>query len=169
AKQSGGDARIHSAPGHGTTVTLYLPIAKELAQPATYESNSHDKSQGHESVLLAEDDEAVRHSAAALLTDLGYRVIEAADGRAALERLEEPPEIALLFSDVVMPGGLSGPELAIAAKRLRPDLKILFTSGYAEQALLRHGKLELISKPYSKEALARKIRAGLDAHTPEPA
>jgi PAS domain S-box-containing protein len=168
AKQSGGHVKIYSELGHGTTVKLYLPKAKSMVEELPAE-REHECGPllGRETVLVVEDDEAVRELAVAFLADFGYRLVEAQDGSAAFAVLSTDAAIDLLFTDVVMPGSIDGPELARQAKRLRPELKVLFTSGYAEDALVHHGKLdegvELIIKPYTKNALARKIRSLLDA------
>ncbi len=121
---------------------------------------------GSETVLLVEDDDAVRELSVVLLTALGYSVIEEPDGRAALRRLEEDAPIDLLFTDVVMPGGLNGIELARRARLLRPGLKVLLTSGYAQTDATH--KLDpdsepLLQKPYTQSQLARLIRHTLDA------
>ena len=120
-----------------------------------------------EMVLVVEDDDEVRALAITVLESLGYRIAEAADGEAGLRALEENPEIVLLFSDVVLPGAMSGPEFVREAQRRRPELKVLFTSGYTENAIVHHGRLEegveLIEKPYRKAALARRIRAVLES------
>jgi CheY-like chemotaxis protein len=118
-------------------------------------------------ILAVEDDADVRRFTVQLLRDLGYAVLEAGDGREALRALDAHPEIRLLFTDVGLPGGMNGRELAEEAKRQRPDLKVLFTSGYARNAIVHHGRLdpgvELIGKPFTFPALAAKIRAMLDA------
>jgi PAS domain S-box-containing protein len=168
ARQSAGHVKIRSEPGQGTTVTLYLPLAKGSVEKSELPPDSeHAKILGQETVLVVEDDDAVRELALAFLSDLGYRTIEAPNSEVALAHLGAGVAIDLLFTDVVMPG-LNGPELAAEALRLRPQLKVLFTSGYAEHALIHQDKLDegvqLISKPYSKEALARKIRVVLGTH-----
>jgi CheY-like chemotaxis protein len=122
---------------------------------------------GHEHVLVVEDDALVREHAVALLLGLGYRVTCAADGAEALEILRGTEPVDLLFTDVVMPGGLNGRELADAAQVLRPGLKVLYTSGYTENAIVHHGRLDrgvqLLGKPYRRQQLAQKVRAVLDA------
>jgi len=131
--------------------------ARELASPAGDSS---------EVILLVEDDEAVRELNAAMLRDLDYDLIEAESGAGALQLLESGPNIRLLFTDVGLPGGLNGRQLAERALQSRPSLKVLYTTGYARNAIVHQGRLDpgiaLISKPFSKAALAVKIRELLD-------
>jgi PAS domain S-box-containing protein len=165
-RQSGGHAKIYTEPGHGTTVRLYFPRA---TKPDAAEVLREDLPVvgGHEHVLVVEDDALVREHAVALLLGLGYRVTCAADGAEALEILRGTEPVDLLFTDVVMPGGLNGRELADAAQVLRPGLKVLYTSGYTENAIVHHGRLDrgvqLLGKPYRRQQLAQKVRAVLDA------
>jgi PAS domain S-box-containing protein len=171
AKQSGGHAKIYSEVGHGTTIRLYLPRADAddvalldaAAAPAPMP-------RGHEKVLVVEDDPAVRRVVVKQLTELGYHVLEAEDGRKALAMISSGAAIDLLFTDVVMPGGLSGRQLAAAAKAHLPALKVLYTSGYTENSIVHHGKLDpgvyLLSKPYQKPDLAQKLREVLDGGGP---
>ncbi|MGQ9927310.1 MAG: PAS domain S-box protein [Chloroflexaceae bacterium] len=163
-KQSRGHVTIYSEPGQGTTVRLYLPRTVEEA--AGYETNVTGAWRGeNETILLVEDDEAVRHFARQQLTSLGYRVLEARTGPEALELVRAHDEIALLFTDIVMPGGISGRELVRAARQVRPGLKVLYTSGYTENVIVHHGHLDpgvlLLSKPYRRADLARKVREAL--------
>ncbi|MCW5772792.1 MAG: PAS domain S-box protein [Rhodospirillaceae bacterium] len=165
ARQSHGHVRIESEVGRGTTVRLYLPRAAEEArsEPAADPVPLRAPS-GGASVLAVEDNPEVRGVAVALLAELGYRVIEAADAAEALAILERGAAIDLLFTDIVMPGGMSGLELAEAARRLRPGLAVLFTSGYAEGALQPGaGALprNLLRKPYRREELAARLGAAL--------
>jgi CheY-like chemotaxis protein len=122
---------------------------------------------GRERILLAEDDPLVREHAASQLAGLGYAVTAAESGPDALKVLEGGAPFDLLFTDVVMPGGMSGAELAREARRMRPGIRVLFTSGYAENAIVHDGRLDdgvqLLSKPYRLEQLARKVRETLDA------
>jgi signal transduction histidine kinase/DNA-binding response OmpR family regulator len=160
-KQSGGHVKIYSEPGHGTTIKLYLPrvlageevLADDTAAPVRG---------GAETVLVVEDDDEVREAAVGLLADLGYRVLKARDAASALTVVESGVAIDVLFTDVVMPGPLRSPELARRAQERLPDLAVLFTSGYTENAIVHGGRLDpgvdLLSKPYTREALARKIR-----------
>jgi signal transduction histidine kinase/ActR/RegA family two-component response regulator len=164
-RQSGGHARIYSEPGRGTVVRLYLPRAAcpGPAPPATTEAHLP---RGHEHILVVEDDPMVREHATALLLGLGYRVTAAEDGQSALARLRQAPDIALMFTDVVMPGGLHGADLAEVAQAMRPRLKVLLASGYAEQADAHRNRPEpaaqLLGKPYRRQELAVKIRRALD-------
>ncbi|MFQ5776242.1 MAG: type II toxin-antitoxin system prevent-host-death family antitoxin [Kiloniellaceae bacterium] len=167
AQQSGGHVAIDSAPDRGTTVRLYLPrAAKEVAaRPREEAAGAQPTAQG-ETVLVLEDDSAVRELAVAILEDLGYRVVTAPDGRAAVAALDQAAEIDLLLSDVVLPGGTSGPDVAEHAKRRRPGIKVLFMSGYAADSLVPNGPLDngvaLINKPFRKADLAHKVREVLD-------
>jgi PAS domain S-box-containing protein len=161
-KQSGGHVRIYSEKGLGTTVKLYLPrhIAPDSAQQATTLRPITPAGRG-DTILVVEDDADVRCFTAQTLHDLGYTVVEAANGQAALDMLEATPSIRLLFTDVGLPGGMNGRHLADFAKERRPDLKVLFTSGYARSAIVHHGRLdpgvELIGKPFTFPALAERI------------
>ena len=165
-KQSGGHIKIYSEPGCGTTVKIYLPREKVSAlQAGAPTLGSVALATGQETILLVEDDAKVREVAVSLLRELGYRVLEAVDGPSALAVIEGDQAIDLLFSDIVMPGGMNGLELAQQARRRRPDLRVLHTSGYAEAAVARGSGVaadSLIGKPYRKEDLARKVRRALD-------
>ncbi|HUK60135.1 MAG TPA: PAS domain S-box protein [Stellaceae bacterium] len=163
-KQSGGGVMIGSEPGHGTTVRLYLPrlpadAAHDEAPPTLRVTPAVGR---NEAILAVEDDEQVLEHTARLLRELGYRVIEARDGTAALAALERERDVALLFTDVGLPGGLNGRQLAEEAKRRWPNLKVLYTTGYARNAISLDGLLEpglqLITKPFSYSGLAAKIR-----------
>ena len=126
-------------------------------------------SHGDETILMVEDDELVLMSVQSLIESLGYRVVPARDGLDALEILRHDTPIDLLFTDVVMPGGMHGPQLAAEARRLRPELKVLYTSGYPDHSVLRKGLdagIEQLSKPYRRHDLAAKLRKVLDAHAP---
>lgn len=166
-KQSNGHIHLGSEPGRGTTVTLYLP--RSAATPAALESpRSGDwpgMPRGTEHLLVVEDNELVRLHVVEQLRGLGYRVTHANCGEQALEKLQEIGEVALLFTDVVMPG-MSGRELAEQVAKLRPGVKIIFTSGYTQDTMVHNGRLEagvhLLSKPYRPQQLARRIREVLD-------
>ena len=168
-KQSGGHVKIYSEPGHGTTVKIYLPRLRDAdadgdtpARPPEALPAPSDLA----TILVVEDDAAVRAFTIEALTELGYTVIAADGGAAALRLLEAHPEVALLFSDVVMPD-MNGRKLANEARVRRPNLKVLFTTGYTRNAVVHNGVLdpevELIGKPFTVEALAAKVRAVLGA------
>lgn len=165
-KQSQGHVKIYSEAGHGTTVRMYLPRANTASkEPRAFKEIS--ASRGTEVILLVEDNELVREHSYNLLVDLGYQVLEAGDGEEALAVLRRHPEVQLLFTDIIMPGGMNGRELADAAREMRPDLKVLFTSGYTENVIVQEGKLisglHLLSKPYQRRELANKVRQVLES------
>jgi two-component system, cell cycle sensor histidine kinase and response regulator CckA len=171
AKQSRGHVKIYSEVGHGTTVRLYLPRAGEHkpdAAPASAPVAS-DADRIDAAILVVEDNVDVRRIVCRLLRDFGCTVIEASSGQAALDFLHSDQKIDLMFSDVVMPGGMSGTELVQAARRLRPGIKTLLTTGFAEASLRNQVKFadagEIITKPYRRQDLARKLRSvlGLEA------
>lgn len=169
AKQSQGHVKIYSEVGYGTTARLYLPRAAPAAAAAV--ENARGTSAlptGDAAVLVVEDNADVRGVATAALRSLGYRVAEAGDGPAALEILRNDSAIALLFTDIVMPGGMTGYDLAREARRMRPDIAILLTSGFAEASLQaanpEEATLPRLSKPYRKADLARAVRDALRAH-----
>jgi PAS domain S-box-containing protein len=165
-KQSKGHVRIFSEPGGGTTVELYLPRAEETAYGIGGEKEESPVLGGSERILVVEDDELVRRQLTSHLRDLGYVVVSANDGVEALDLLREQEHFDMLFTDVVMPRGINGCELADEAAKLRPRLPVLFTSGYAESAVARRGRLDpglnLLHKPYRRHEMAMKIRAILD-------
>jgi CheY-like chemotaxis protein len=163
AKQSQGHVKIYSEVGHGTTVRLYLPRAKAEAIPLAEETAIESEGATNEAtILVVEDNADVRSVAARQLTELGYRVIEAGNAASALEVLRRDQTIDLLFTDVVMPGGMTGADLAREAANLRPALKVLFTSGFAEASIhngARSAEIRsLLSKPYRKQDLAGRVR-----------
>ena len=170
-KQSGGHVKIHSAPGEGTTVHLYLPRSLE-EEDRLAEADFGPLTGGAETILVAEDDDEVRATVVEMLGDLGYSVLKARDAASALSVIESGVTIDLLFTDVVMPGPLRSTDLARRAREHLPNLAVLFTSGYAENSIVHEGRLDagiaLLSKPYSQEALARKIRASLAGRQPLP-
>ncbi|MGZ9127322.1 MAG: PAS domain-containing protein, partial [Candidatus Binatia bacterium] len=160
-KQSGGHVAIYSELGHGTTIKLYLPRSFETEDEVAV-TDAVAISGGTETILVAEDDEGVRTTVVEMLRDLGYSVLKASDAASALVIIESGVPIDLLFTDVVMPGPLRSPDLARKARERLPNLGVLFTSGYTENAIVHGGRLdagvELLGKPYTKEALSRKIR-----------
>ena len=170
-KQSRGRVRIFSEPGHGTTVRIYLPRVSVVGQDRPAAEPCPPAVQGGtETILVVEDEDDVRQTAVAILEHLGYRVVEAADGKTALALLARRPDIDLLFTDVVMPGGMTGPELAREIEQLRPGMRVLLTSGYAGAHQSTGDPMPLdhpwIVKPYREQDLARQVRAALDRPAP---
>ena len=167
-KQSNGHIKIYSELGQGTVVKLYLPRLAGDARLAADDTMEADAAPGGsgERILVVEDDENVRTYSTETLRELGYRVVVASNGPAGLEALARYPDIRLLFTDVGLPGGMTGRQLADAARQLRPDLLVLFTTGYARNAIVHGGILDpgthLLPKPFSHAALAAKVRALLD-------
>ncbi|WP_155947346.1 ATP-binding protein, partial [Pseudacidovorax intermedius] len=165
ARQSGGQVRIASEVGRGTVVSIHLPRAMDgvlpLA-PADTRAMADPAAQADWPVLVVEDEEAVRQIVAETLRDLGCRVLEAADSLAGMAMLRASPEVRLLITDVGLPGGMNGRQLADAARSLRPALPVLFITGYAENALLRDGQLEpgmaVLTKPFSVHQLTSELR-----------
>ena len=168
-KQSGGHVKIYSEPGEGTTVKLYLPRMQSgnESDDLTLEIRRVPGGSDHETILVVEDEVDVRRLAVEALEELGYRVLEAEDGHVALRMLDHEPGVRLLFTDVGLPGGLNGRQLADQARQRRPDLKVLFTTGYARNAIVHHGRLdpgvELIGKPFQLANLASRVRTLLDS------
>jgi CheY-like chemotaxis protein len=165
AEQSGGAATIDSQVGRGTTVQILLPRCHE--QQSVREDTIVTKIApgGDETILVVEDDADLRETVVTALSQLGYRALAAANAVAALRVLAGPETIDLLFTDVMMPGGILGPALAKRARELRPDIGVLFTTGYAENTVLTAAGLtsaEVITKPYRNEDLAVRIRYVLD-------
>ena len=166
-KQSRGHVKIYSEVGHGTTIKLYLPKSTGVAADTPSESVPEAGIGGRETILVVEDDAAVRKIATSALESSGYRVLQAPDGRVALDVLDGPREIDLLFTDLVMPNGISGQDLLGMARERRPSLKALFTSGYSEQFVrgreTAHQSVPLLEKPYRRQNLLAAIRKVLDA------
>ena len=164
ARQSGGQVRIHSQPGEGTTVRLLLPrydgaaerqaLQAELGNPAWAGAG--------ETVMIVDDEPTVRMLVSEILQDLGYAAIEQSEGASALKQLQSDIRVDLLITDVGLPGGINGRQLADAARQLRPALKVLFITGYAETAVVAHGQLEpgmhLLTKPFAMDTLAARIK-----------
>ena len=149
---------------------LYFPRTTALETESAVEEGTQRLPTGrqpNEVILLVEDDVEVNRFASEILTDLGYQVHSAADGAGALKLLEEIGKIDLLFTDVVLPGGMNGRELARKVQRVRPTLKVLYATGYTRNAIIHQGRLdpdvELLTKPFTYEVLARKIRQVLDS------
>jgi PAS domain S-box-containing protein len=166
ARQSRGHVKIYSEVGHGTTVRLYLPRAVEQSAPAGPPASERTETAPIRAVVLVvEDNIDVRRIVCRLLRDFGCTVLEAGSGAAAIEILQSDRKIDLMFSDVVMPGGMSGTELVQTARRLRPGIKTLLTTGFAEASLRNQAQFaeagEILSKPYRRQDLARKVRSVL--------
>jgi PAS domain S-box-containing protein len=171
-KQSRGHVKIYSEIGEGTTMKLYLPrIHAASAANETEIETPVARGSPHETILVVEDDEDVRNYGSETLRELGYHVLEAETGRAGLQLLERHPGVRVLFTDIGLPGGMNGRQLVDEARKRRPDLRVLFTTAYARNAIVHDGRLdpgvELITKPYTQAALAAKLRDILDArHAP---
>jgi PAS domain S-box-containing protein len=174
-KQSNGHVSIYSEPGLGTTVRMYLPAhvrKMPVTPPCDRTDEGHAAAGGAETVLVVEDDPFVRTYAVRCLQGLGYAVIAAVDGNDALQKLGTNVHIDLLFTDIVMPGGINGWELADRAQRARPGLPVLLSSGYALETLIKHGRASgdsvVLTKPYRKADLARRLREALNAAVASP-
>src|SRR6185437_1397260 len=167
-KQSGGHLAIYSEPGAGTTVKLYLPrLADADVAEQMKEARPPAPSMAGETILVVEDDADVRAFTVDALQELRYHVLEASDAQSALATLDAEPAVDLLFTDMGLPGGVNGRALADAARQRRPGLLVLFTTAYAQNAIVHHGRLDpgvaLIGKPFTHADLATKIRRVLDA------
>ncbi len=162
-KQSGGHVKVYSEPGQGTSVKIYLPRAIGGMVPNMQRSGSPaELPRGSATILLVEDEAAVREIAAAVLRSLGYRVLEAPDGDEALRVFgAHAAEVDLLLTDVVLPGKVRGRELSERITAIRPEVKVLYMSGYTENSIVHHGRLDdgvqLIGKPFKRDMLARKV------------
>jgi PAS domain S-box-containing protein len=163
-KQSGGHIKIYSEVGHGTTIKLYLPRA-EAKRVEDAPRSAAVTPRGDETILVVEDNPNVRKTVIRQLRDLGYETVEADGGATAMKLVREGIRFDLLLTDVIMPGGITGYQLADELRRSRPDLRVLFTSGYTELAAPVDGPVRndpLLSKPYRKQDLGRMIRAAID-------
>jgi PAS domain S-box-containing protein len=168
AKQSGGHVKIYSEIGEGTTVKLYFPrVHAAVSQDEIERVEVVVRGSANETILVVEDDADVRGYSCDMLRELGYSILEAEHGEAGLKLLDAHPHIKLLFTDVGLPGGMNGRQLADEARRRRPHLRVLFTTGYARNAIVHDGRLdpgvELITKPYTQAALSTKLRDILEA------
>jgi CheY-like chemotaxis protein len=164
-KQSGGHIRLESELGQGTTATIYLPRASvpQVSGKPAETKGEIPRARAGETVLAVEDDGAVREIAVGMLTDLGYRVLEAPNGPAALQMLQTAHGIDLLFTDLAMPGGMSGRDLMARARGLIPELKVLLTSAHTDQLLAETDPATpVLHKPYRALELARAVRAAID-------
>ncbi|SHL62911.1 PAS domain S-box-containing protein [Bradyrhizobium lablabi] len=166
-KQSNGHIKIYSEEGHGTTVKIYLPRATGLDQTAAEAREAARVQRGREVVLIVEDDELVRRYVITQIESLGYTTLEASNATEALNVIDNGSAIDLLFTDVIMPGPMNGRQLVDEALKRRPSLKTLYTSGYTENAIVHHGRLDsgvlLLAKPYRKSDLAKMMRMALDS------
>ena len=182
AKQSGGQVQIHSTPGKGTTLCFYLPrywgtLDEKPDQDRTI---APSRAGAGETVLIVDDEASIRMLVTETLGDLGYIALEAEDGVLGLQLLQSPARIDLLITDVGLPGGLNDRQMADAARAIRPDLKVLFITGYAEGAVVSHGELnenvQVLTKPFALNDLAERIqqmmrlndRGGLNEETLVP-
>ena len=167
-RQSGGQVRIYSEVGDGTTMCLYFPRhLGSVDEGAAEDGDAAARPDGHgETVLVIDDEATVRALLLDVLTDSGYHVIEAQDGPSGLRLLQSEARIDLLITDVGLPGGMNGRQVADAGRQLRPELRVLFITGYAENAVIGHGHLghgmQIITKPFTIEAVATKVRDILD-------
>jgi CheY-like chemotaxis protein len=165
-RQSGGHVTVESAPGAGTTIALYLPKATAQASASEVEAiQTQAIPTGSERILVVEDNEDILKVTLTMITEFGYRVSSAANGADAIHLLRSGQEFDLLFSDVVMPNGVSGVELAREARRLNKGIKVLLTSGYARDVLERHQAVDefpMIDKPFRRAELAQRLRSILN-------
>jgi CheY-like chemotaxis protein len=169
ARQSGGQTRIYSEEGNGTMVCIYLPRCEQThivdAPPADTPFDA-DPRNNSETVLVVDDEQTVRMLISDVLEELGYVSLEADDGKAALQILESKRQIDLLITDVGLPGGMNGRQLADAGSQLRPELKVLFITGYAENAVIGDGHLKrgmhVLTKPFAMDSLAHRITSILE-------
>jgi signal transduction histidine kinase len=164
-KQSNGHVKIYSEEGHGTTVKLYLPQAEGVVEAPAAEAGISGLERGDNTILIVEDDPLVREYVVTQIRNLGYTTLAASNSAEALAVIDGPGHIDLLFTDVILPGGMNGRQLATEAMARRPELKILYTSGYSENAIVHHGRLDagvlLLPKPYLSSDLARMLRTAL--------
>jgi len=167
-RQSSGHVRVYSEIGEGTVAKIYLPryLGSDTDRPGVRQSRSTARAIGHERILAVEDDNSLRAYTVEILSELGYHVMQAPDGFTALRILDQEPGIDLLMTDVVMPGGMNGRQLADEARSRRPGLKVLFTTGYTRNAIVHEGRLDpdvqMIGKPFSFDELATRVRLLLD-------
>jgi CheY-like chemotaxis protein len=162
-RQSGGQVRIYSEVGQGTTMCLYLPrhYGKESDKPSALATKSPARPQASHTILIVDDEPSIRMLLTDALEEIGFNVIEAHDGPTGLNILQSDATIDLLITDVGLPGGMNGRQLADAARATRPALKVLFITGYAENAIIGNGQLapgmQVLTKPFVVEALAGRV------------
>ena len=172
-RQSGGHVKIESEPGKGTAVRMYLPRFQfDAAAVAEEPAVNVARGRRGESILVVEDEEDVREHTSGIARELGYQVLEAPNGKIALDLLEQHPDVRLLFTDIGLPGGMNGRQLPDAARQRHPALKVLFTTAYARDAIVHDGRLDpgvlLITRPLTYAALAEKLRDILDTAASQP-
>jgi CheY-like chemotaxis protein len=171
-KQTGGHIKVYSEEGHGTTFKVYLPRGAAQASQVAEISREVRIEGGTETILVVEDDALVRNSVITQIQSLGYSTLSAANAAEALAIADEGAAFDLLFTDVIMPGKMNGRQLAEEMAKRRSPLKVLFTSGYTENAIIHHGRLDpgvlLLPKPYRKSELARMLRSAIDDAEPLP-
>ena len=172
-KQSGGHVSVYSELGHGTTFRLFVPVASaDAAMIDASEEDARPRARGRRNatLLVVEDDEGVRDIAVSKLADAGYRVVEACNGPSGLQTFIDHPEIEMVFSDVIMPGGMSGPEMVELIRKQRPGIPVLFASGYAEHALRKRGgwidRSKFIAKPYDVSEMVASVESLLEGGQP---
>jgi CheY-like chemotaxis protein len=170
AKQTGGTVRLESEQGCGTVVRLYLPRSAGQAAGKSEPLRAPGLAGGHETILVVEDDPLVQGYVIAQLGSLGYRTLAAGDGVAALALVDQGAAFDLLFTDIIMPGGMNGRQLADAVRKRRPGMRVLYTSGYTDNTMDHDGHLDpgvaLLKKPYRKAELSEKIREVLEGAPP---
>jgi len=166
AKQSGGAARIYSEPGQGTTVSLYLPLASDSASPKRVVFTAPEKHLRPLKIMVVDDEEDLLEVAAEFLTDMKHSVISARSGRDAIALLQSNPDVEVVITDVIMPGGMNGVELSRELQSLNPRLKIIFTSGFSADSLtVKHGRVPegpMLQKPYQRADLLRALQQSME-------
>jgi CheY-like chemotaxis protein len=172
-KQSGGHVTIYSEVGQGTTINLYFPRTEDAPAASTHEGGRRLDPQAREIILVVEDDERVRQLTIRRLKTIGYQVVEASDGPTALDILRSGEPVDLVFTDLVMPGGLSGRDVVVQAREIKPGIKVLLTSGYAEELVrgddLVREQLTVLRKPYQQADLVAALRRILGGSADHPA
>ena len=170
ARQTGGTVRIESEEGRGTVVRLFLPQSAGGAAARSGSVQAPVPARGQETILVVEDDPLVQGYVIAQLGSLGYRTLTASDGASALALVDQGSSFDLLFTDIIMPGGMNGRELAEAVRLRRPGVRVLYTSGYTDDTMIHEGHLDpgvaLLQKPYRKADLSQKIREMLAGEGP---
>jgi len=167
AKQSKGHVTIYSEVDHGTTIKLYMPRSNVDAAQVPSNKDTPEFSPGSERILIVEDDADVRKIPANILRKQGYDIVDAENGAAAIEHLNDGKAFDLIFTDLILPGGMNGVEIAEEARRIQPGIKVLYTTGYAETSVAHHGRLDpdqtLVNKPYRRAELLEKVRSTLES------